>query len=228
MASPSIFVEDGMIFFMLSIVVNINLSPVVQAKDGRIFIKGEELFSHTLVGYPDIPVKSVVIPVDGYVKEVDFKILHVDTLEIVKSSPPFLDFPQVLSLPVLRHAEPVKTSRFPETIVEFKGIGHGSGKSYIQFVVYSGEFRHGMLTLFRGISLEVNYVHRIPPGNRKNAALDYAIITSPDFAGFFEPLKEWKNQKGIKTEIFTTDSIYSNYSGRDNQEKIRNFIKYIH
>jgi len=228
MASPSIFVEEFMIIFMVSIIVNINLSPVARTKDGRVFIKGQDLFSHTLVGYPDIPVKSVVIPMDGYVKEVDFKILHVDTLESVKSSPPFLDFPQVLSLPVLRHAEPVKTSNFPEHIVEYKGIGHGSGKSYIQFVVYSGEFRGGMLTLFRGITLEINYTFRAPMGSQKDATLDYAIITSPDFAQYFEPLKEWKNQKGIKTEIFTTDSIYSNYSGRDNQEKIRNFIKYIH
>jgi len=176
-----------MIIFMVSIVVNINISPVVQAKDGRIFIKGEELFSHTLVGYPDIPVKSVVIPVDGYVEDFSFKILHIDTLEIVKSNPPFLDFPQILSLPVNRHAEAVKTSNFPEHIVEYKGIGHGSGKSYIQFVVYSGGFRDGMLTLFRGISLEVNYVSRIPPGNHRNATLDYAIITSPDFARTLSP-----------------------------------------
>ncbi len=52
------------------------------------------------------------------------------------------------------------------------------------------------------------------------------IIVSPDgnddFYNALVPLKEWKNQKGVRTEILNN---YSLYEGRDTQEKIRNMIK---
>lgn len=58
-----------------------------------------------------------------------------------------------------------------------------------------------------------------------DSTIDYIIITSSGFSSYFQPLCDWKTQKGIKAKIVTTDSIYSNCPGSDNQEKIRNFIK---
>ena len=52
----------------------------------------------------------------------------------------------------------------------------------------------------------------------------YVIITVDEFVDGFNPLKQWKTQKGVPAEIVTTDWIYSNYSGRDDAEKLRNFI----
>ncbi len=54
---------------------------------------------------------------------------------------------------------------------------------------------------------------------------EYIIITPSSFVNAFQPLAWWKSKKGIPTSIVTTDSIYSNWSGYDNAEKIRNFIK---
>ncbi|TXT62805.1 MAG: Lys-gingipain (modular protein) [Promethearchaeota archaeon] len=52
------------------------------------------------------------------------------------------------------------------------------------------------------------------------------VIVVPDgneeFLNACKPLAEWKNQKGVNTVIL---SNYSSYSGRDDQEKIRNMIK---
>ena len=53
----------------------------------------------------------------------------------------------------------------------------------------------------------------------------YIIITSPELANSFQPLIDSKIQKGLTATITTTSWIYANYTGRDNQEKIRNFIK---
>jgi hypothetical protein len=55
---------------------------------------------------------------------------------------------------------------------------------------------------------------------------EYVIITTDSFVTSFQPLADWKTKKGVPARIVTTTSIYSSYSGRDNQEKIRNFIKY--
>ena len=54
---------------------------------------------------------------------------------------------------------------------------------------------------------------------------EYIIITPSSFVNAFQPLAWWKSKKGIYTSIVTTDSIYNNWSGYDNAEKIRNFIK---
>lgn len=53
----------------------------------------------------------------------------------------------------------------------------------------------------------------------------YYIITDPSFVSSFEPLRDWKTKKGVPAEIVTTNWLYSNYSGVDNPDKIRNFIK---
>ncbi len=58
----------------------------------------------------------------------------------------------------------------------------------------------------------------------ENSPVEYLIITSEKLKPYYEPLAEWKRQKGINAKIVTTEYIYSNYGGIDNQEKIRNYI----
>ncbi|MCD4690150.1 hypothetical protein K8S17_01670, partial [bacterium] len=64
-----------------------------------------------------------------------------------------------------------------------------------------------------------------PPALRsRDGAVDYLIITGSDYVDEFQPLADWKTEKGITAEIVSTSWVYSNYSGVDNQEKIRNCI----
>jgi hypothetical protein len=60
----------------------------------------------------------------------------------------------------------------------------------------------------------------VPPGD-----FEYVIITAASFVSTFQPLADWKTQKGVPAQIVSTDWIYLNYSGYDNAEKVRNFIK---
>ena len=53
---------------------------------------------------------------------------------------------------------------------------------------------------------------------------DYFIITSSEFVDEFQPLADWKNKKGVRTEIATIEDISLSYSGSNLQEKIKNFI----
>ncbi len=55
--------------------------------------------------------------------------------------------------------------------------------------------------------------------------VDYLIVTNPSLKSNWNALANWKTKKGIKTKVMGTDSIYAQYTGRDNQEKIRNCIK---
>lgn len=52
----------------------------------------------------------------------------------------------------------------------------------------------------------------------------YVTITSDNLVASFQPLADWKLKKGLSAKIVKTSYIYANYTGKDNQEKIRNFI----
>ena len=61
----------------------------------------------------------------------------------------------------------------------------------------------------------------VPPGT-----YDYVIITQDSWVSAFQPLSDWKTQKGIPANIVSTSWIYNSggYSGT-NLEKIQSFIK---
>lgn len=63
-----------------------------------------------------------------------------------------------------------------------------------------------------------------PPQKESFNNVDYVIITSSALVSAFTPLKNWKTKRGLNTVIMSLDTIYARYPGRDNQERIRNFI----
>ena len=95
----------------------------------------------------------------------------------------------------------------------------------------------GKTPLFRktrfGANLFESYIKKVVlnpedvsiPASKIDSGFEYLIISPPNFVSAFEPLKNFYEARGIRTEIRTTSWIYSNYSGRDNAERIRNYIK---
>jgi len=57
---------------------------------------------------------------------------------------------------------------------------------------------------------------------------DYIIITNEVLKPQFETFATYKTKKGIPTLVVTVEQIYQNYSGCDNAEKIRNYLKEAH
>jgi hypothetical protein len=53
---------------------------------------------------------------------------------------------------------------------------------------------------------------------------EYIIITNDTMASIFQTLADWKVSYVSGTGVYTVSWIYSNYTGIDNAEKIRNFI----
>ena len=50
------------------------------------------------------------------------------------------------------------------------------------------------------------------------------IITDENGEEYLQEFLSWKNERGVKTKIFLTSEIYSNFAGGDDAEKIKNFI----
>ncbi|MDI6840591.1 MAG: C25 family cysteine peptidase [bacterium] len=55
--------------------------------------------------------------------------------------------------------------------------------------------------------------------------VEYVIITAGSFGSAFQPLADWKTKKGVPAKVVTREFIYANYTGIDDAERIRNFIK---
>jgi len=62
----------------------------------------------------------------------------------------------------------------------------------------------------------------------EDPAVEYVIIAPEYLCNSFIPLINWKNLKGIRSEIISKEWILSNYSGYDDMEKIREFVKDYH
>jgi parallel beta-helix repeat protein len=59
----------------------------------------------------------------------------------------------------------------------------------------------------------------------KSTSCQYLIITKPSYVSKFQPLLEWKMQRGLTGRIATVAEIEEEYDGEDLQERIRNFIR---
>ncbi len=69
---------------------------------------------------------------------------------------------------------------------------------------------------------------QVPLALTDGGTFEYLIITDGPYVPILEPLAQWKTCKGWRTEIRTVDWITSTYSGYDNPEKIRNYLKTVY
>jgi hypothetical protein len=56
-------------------------------------------------------------------------------------------------------------------------------------------------------------------------SVDYLIITDDDFETAIKPLADWKEQKGLRTKIVTTNDIYTNVDSTDDADEITDYLQ---
>jgi hypothetical protein len=62
--------------------------------------------------------------------------------------------------------------------------------------------------------------------NFKEDLFDLVVIAPTEFSGTLQPLIDHKYSYNVKSTLMTLEDIYDSYSGRDQAEKIKYFIKY--
>ncbi|MGA1866782.1 MAG: C25 family cysteine peptidase [Thermoplasmatota archaeon] len=65
----------------------------------------------------------------------------------------------------------------------------------------------------------------VPSSGKTLGNTSYLIITHKDLAASLDHLVKWKSQKGVFTELVTTETISSMYKGKDLQAEIRSYIQ---
>ncbi|MBQ8759942.1 MAG: T9SS type A sorting domain-containing protein [Bacteroidales bacterium] len=61
-------------------------------------------------------------------------------------------------------------------------------------------------------------------GQKSIGGYELMVITPEEWVSSFDEYKEFYNSQGLRTKVFSLESIYASSEGRDDQEKIRSFI----
>ncbi len=218
-----------MIFF-ISLIVEIRFEKNYYIKDGFVKFNLKNYYQEPFEGYPDIPVIPYIIRIPGRIRNFSYRILEIDTLEILRNIYiGVAEKPQIISLPYKKkNIERKSIVQYPESIVCFEGLSYIRDTSLILFKVFPAIQKNDKVIFFNSIKIQLDYEKEEEKKNEKIDSIELAIITKNQFIGYFEPLKRWKTEKGIPARIFDFDSIINVSTGRDNQEKLRNFIKILY
>lgn len=119
---------------------------------------------------------------------------------------------------------------FPSNVVSYHmgaGLSNGSHQTFL--VLRMNPVRYApalnMATFVDHIDVKITYEEPDSPLFDEVDEYDLLIIAPNDFVRGLQDLIDYKNQKGIKTEIATVEQIKKESNGRDVQEKIKYFIK---
>ncbi len=118
---------------------------------------------------------------------------------------------------------------WPIEPVELTGTGFMNGSPVAELTVTPLRWNPSTGELQRLSSLEV-HIETAPlstgplPTMDSGDARRMLIVTDHSFESAFNELAQRRNDQGILTEVFTMDSVYASASGRDNAEKLRNFV----
>jgi hypothetical protein len=118
----------------------------------------------------------------------------------------------------------IKTLIFFEKILHLKKIIDGGKKMRKIFSILI----LGLLILSGGITSAISLnKSNIKSSCNVNDEYDMIIIAPEEFSSEIQPLINHKNSYDIKTHLKTTQEIYQEFSGRDEPEQIKYFIKQV-
>ncbi|NOQ23079.1 MAG: T9SS type A sorting domain-containing protein [Candidatus Aegiribacteria sp.] len=123
----------------------------------------------------------------------------------------------------------LRNSYWPSEPVKLTGTGFMNGSPVAEFTVTPLRWNPATAELQRLSSLEVHIetaqLETAPlPTVDSGDARRMLIVTDQSFESAFNGLAERRNDQGILTEVITMDDVYASSSGRDNAEKLRNFV----
>ena len=191
-------------------------------------------------GKPVLPVINKVyrLPFGVRVKKIDIDVKEMEKREIdYKIIPSFGPVPLLpyapfdLNYRVFLDKSVYQSEEFyPSSHYTYKvGCGLDENGNHVTFVSihfypvrYAPALNKIEIVKKADIKIEYSQPEKSLPSN---SVYKLVIITPPEFKDEAERLAEHKNNLGVSTFVKTTDEIYASYSGRDEPEKIKYFIK---
>ncbi len=206
----------------------------IPINDGLVLNFSDGVFP-VLPGAPTLPVKGYTLPrpADAVVTGIRVLSVQFETLPGYFSVPP-LPPPAILSRPGTKPAEKRHSiynsnNPYPEQLVAITGQGLLRGKPYLSITLNPCQLlpQENRVRMIRQIEIAFEYQNQ--PGQdakwQETGPMEYLIVTAPGLDSAFSLLTRWRQRTGLHTALRLIDWIMANYTGRDEAEKLRNYLK---
>ena len=143
------------------------------------------------------------------------------------------------NLSIYQSAEP-----YPASVARWTGTSYRHDSTFVQVLVYPVRYvgAEKRVEVCREVEVKVEVeaqpkaeVRRQNAEGRSAGAVsrepsaggpfEYVVVTGTGLDTVFQRLADWKTQKGVPAVVRTMDWVYAHYSGRDQAEQLRNYLK---
>ena len=188
----------------------IHFHPTIEEKNGYSLIKIDNTINTGKVGGPSLPA----IPL----RDINTIIIK-DSFDIKL---PFPVYPFQKQLPLLFK----KTQPFQKPDLSlYKTNSPIYIKSKKDLIFYPIKIiTPDSIRIYREIEI-IKKDKNISLQQNDSLSFDYLIVTTSNMQIPFENLAKWKQKLGLRTHLVLIEEIIKNYPGKDDSEKLRNYIK---
>lgn len=208
---------------------------VVTAGDGgaRVVLPDAELTD--IPGAPALPCVAVNVELPRDSRATGIRIIDVQFEDLAGEFVPAPARPPViLSLPANTRAAPpdptvyASDSPWPDAACRLTGQGLRRGVPVVSLAVFPVRFlpvQH-RLQVLRRLEVAVDYEPALlDEPVRDSGPLEYLVVTGPALDTVFAGLADWKRARGLRSAVRRIDAITASHAGRDDAEKLRNYLK---
>ena len=196
-----------------------------------------DAYAATTAGYPSLPQLPWVIQLPTseealsltYTAEWETISSNIFVPSLAPPTPLFVDVTDISSTPNQQVYS--SDSFWPEHPVHLTGNGFQNGLPVAEALVTPLRWNPETGELQKLISLEIELETEqttsrpFAKQNRNSTYENMLIVTDSSLESIFEYLAERRTNQGILTEVVTMSEVYAVSSGRDDAEKLRNYIK---
>ena len=177
-------------------------------------------------GIPILPVitKTFIFPLGTKINDIDL-IFNVSKKNIDKKVMPSTP-PSIFGMVKEKMNE--KNITYPFSWYDYHiGVGLKNGKHviFLSMKIYPVRYKPKLNEIDYSNKIKIVIKYEKGKAINFNSRYDLLIIAPSKFTSFLQPLINHKEKHGIKTKLLVVEDIYSNYNGRDKQEKIKYAIK---
>lgn len=188
-------------------------------------------------GAPLLPEVSQVIPLPAGTRLVDAKVTSIEYEDI----PGHFDLAPaqpatVLSLPAPAPVKPDPAiydadAFWPENplVSATPALIRGRPAAAVVLRPVTSTPASGRLRLARSVTLRLNFEAASEPAVRgtesASSGFGYLIVTADGFDTAFSRLADWRSRTGLRSAVRTMEWVTATSQGRDDAEKLRNYLK---
>jgi len=203
--------------------------PIIVSNNeySNVYVEEVDLYSIS-DGRPVVPVNLTIIKLPFGSKIIEVKYEYSESEEISLSEK--LSFGSCSTLTGMDTDIYNENVFYPQTWVSYHtggGLSKGVHKTF--FILRVNPVRYNSfydkLQFVKNVKVQIVYKEPDTPLLVDKGENDLLIISPSEFTKLLTPLAEHKNNIGVKTKIVSLDEVYDQSNGRDNQEKIKYYIK---